>query len=79
MRATDPATYLRVAAVQLPKTLDISVEQKAPGGLAPDEWQILRTIIDLIKTNAPGGELGPTLQIIEDALRSERAQVIEVD
>jgi hypothetical protein len=47
-----------------------------PGGLDADEWQILRRVVDLIKASAPGGELGPTLQLIEHALRSDQAKVI---
>jgi hypothetical protein len=37
------------------------------------------SIVDLIKVNAPGGELGPKLELIETALRSERAQLIEAE
>jgi hypothetical protein len=36
-------------------------------------------VIDLIQANARGAELGPTLEIIETALRSEQAQLIELD
>ena len=77
VRLTDPATYLRVAAVLVPKELNVAVEQKTPGGLDVDEWQILRRIVDLIKANAPGAELGPVLETIENALRSESAKLIE--
>jgi hypothetical protein len=76
---TDPATYLRVAAVLVPKELNVAVEQKTPGGLDVDEWQILRRVIDLIKANAPGGELGPTLELIEIALRADAAKMIEAE
>jgi len=43
----------------------------APGNLDPDEWAILRRVIDLIKTNANGAELGPVLETIENALRAD--------
>jgi hypothetical protein len=77
VRMTDPATYLRVAAVLVPKELNVAVEQKTPGGLDAEDWQVLRRIVDLIKANAPGGELGPTLQMIENALRADQAKMIE--
>ena len=76
---TDPATYLRVAAVLVPKELNVAVEQKTPGSLEVEEWQILRRVVDLIKANAPGGELGPTLQRIENALRADQAKLIEAE
>lgn len=77
VRMTDPATYLRVAAVLVPKELNVAVEQKTLGGLDAEDWQVLRRIVDLIKANAPGGELGPTLQMIENALRADQAKMIE--
>jgi hypothetical protein len=30
----------------------------------------------LIKANAPGGELGPTLELIENSLRADQAKLI---
>ena len=54
-----------------------SVEQRTPGNLDPDEWAILRRVIDLIKQNANGAELGPVLETIENALRADRAKMIE--
>jgi hypothetical protein len=74
---TDPATYLRVAAVLVPKELNVAVEQRTPGNLDPDEWAILRRVIDLIKQNANGAGLGPVLQTIEDALRADQAKLID--
>ena len=54
----------------------ISVEQRTPGNLDPDEWAILRRVIDLIQANAKGAELGPVLETIENALRSDSAKLI---
>ena len=42
-----------------------------------EEWQILRRVIDLIKQNAGGAELGPVLETIENALRADQAKMIE--
>jgi hypothetical protein len=63
----------------VPKELNVAVEQKTPGSLEVEEWQILRRVVDLIKANAPGGELGPTLQRIENALRADQAKLIEAE
>jgi len=51
--------------------------REPPGNLDPDEWTILRRVIDLIQQNAKGAELGPVLQTIEDALRADQAKMIE--
>jgi hypothetical protein len=45
--------------------------------LDPDEWAILRRVIDLIQANAKGAELGPVLETIKNALRADQAKMIE--
>ena len=49
------------------------------GNLNPDEWAILRRVIDLIQANAKGAELGPVLETIENALRADQAKLIELE
>jgi hypothetical protein len=36
-------------------------------------------VVDLIKANAPGGELGPTLEMIETALIANQPKMIEAE
>ncbi len=73
----DPGKLATIAYGLLPRDVFISVEQRAPGNLDPDEWSILRRVIDLIQANAKGAELGPVLETIEAALRSDHALMIE--
>jgi hypothetical protein len=63
----------------LPPDVFISVEQRTPGNLDPDEWAILRRVIDLIQANAKGAELGPVLETIENGLRADQAKLIEAE
>ncbi len=67
------AKLAQIAYGLLPRDVFISVEQRTPGNLDPDEWAILRRVIDLIKANANGAELGPVLETIENALRADQA------
>jgi hypothetical protein len=74
----DPATLAKIAYGLLPRDVFISVEQRTPGNLDPDEWAILRNVIDLIQANAPkGAPLGPVLATIENALRAENATLVQ--
>jgi hypothetical protein len=59
LAVTEPGKLAQIACGLLPRDVFISVEQRAPGNLDPDEWAILRRVIDLIKQNADGAELGP--------------------
>jgi hypothetical protein len=73
----DPGKLAQIAYGLLPRDVFISVEQRTPGNLDPDEWAILRRVIDLIQTNAKGAELGPVLETIENALRADQVKMIE--
>ena len=74
---TDPGKLAQIAYGLLPRDVFISVEQRTPGNLDPDEWAILRRAIDLIQQNAKGADLGPVLETIERALRSDQAKLID--
>ena len=76
---TDPGKLAQIAYGLLPRDVFISVEQRTPGNLDPDEWAILRRVIDLIQVNAKGAELGPVLETIENALRADQAKMIEAE
>jgi hypothetical protein len=75
----DPGKLAQIAYGLLPRDVFISVEQRVPGNLDPDEWAILRRVIDLIQANAGGKELGPVLETIETALRADQAKLIEAE
>ena len=76
----DPGKLAQIAYGLLPRDVFISVEQRTPGNLDPDEWAILRRVIDLIKQNAKGAELGPVLETIETALlRADQAKLISAE
>jgi hypothetical protein len=77
LAATDPGKLAQIAYGLLPRDVFLSVEQRTPGNLDPDEWAILRRVIDLIQVNAPGGDLSSTLETIENALRADAAKLIE--
>lgn len=77
LAVTDPGKLAQIAYGLLPRDVFISVEQRTPGNLDPDEWAILRRVIDLIQANANGAELGPVLELLENALRADQAKMID--
>jgi hypothetical protein len=79
LAVTDPGKLAQIAYGLLPRDVFISVEQRTPGNLDPDEWAILRRVIDLIQQNAKGAELGPVLETIENALRADQAKMIDAE
>jgi hypothetical protein len=55
--------------------MNVAVEQRTPGGLAPEQWLALRRLIDIIE--ADGRELPQVLELMETALRADQAKLIE--
>jgi hypothetical protein len=76
VRVTGPSTYMRVVASILPKDILIGIENRLPGGLDPEDWNMLTRIVGVVR------ELAPTASgdQIEDALRSALAKpVVDVN
>jgi Family of unknown function (DUF5681) len=75
----DPGKLAQIAYGLLPRDVFISVEQRTPGNLDPDDWATLRRILDIIQASAPAGvEPGKIFETIENALRAEHATLIGV-
>ena len=79
--SVDVARFCSLAYSTLPKDILVTVEQRTlPGGLDPEEWALMRRVLDLIKANVPtDSNAGPAevFSIIEDALRARYAKPIE--
>lgn len=73
VRMTDPGAYLRVAAVLVPKEMNVSVEQRTPAGLDADDWERMIGLAKVMRDVAPDA----SLEQIEHALRSAFATEIE--
>jgi hypothetical protein len=77
---TDPARYLGVCSTLIPKDVAISIEQRAPGNLGPEDWAIVLEIMSAVKQSLPDAGSRPpgeVLQLVADALRAYDAKVIE--
>jgi hypothetical protein len=73
----EPATYLRVAAVLIPKEMKVEVDHRA-GPLNRAEVQMMRKLIDMIQANVPqGSDPAEVFAVLEDALRAHFARPID--
>jgi len=81
MRSRDVTKFVQLAYSTLPRDVLVTVENRSlPGGLDPDDWSLMRRVLDLIKANVPAdGNAGPgeVFDIIENALRAHYAKPIE--
>lgn len=75
---TDPGKLAQIAYGLLPRDVFITVDQRTPGNLEPDEWATLRRVLDIIQASVPNGaEPAKVFETIENALRSEYAKTID--
>src|SRR5262249_44032682 len=80
MAMREPGTLARMAYATLPKDILVSVEQRIPGGLAPEDWALLTQVLDLIRSAIPPDSNAPPAEVfgvIETALRAHFARAIE--
>lgn len=72
LAVTEPKALAQIAYGVLPRDILIGIEQRLPGGLDPDDWNMLVRIAGVVKELAPnaGGDE------IEDALRCALARPI---
>ena len=80
MAMREPGTLARMAYATLPKDILVSVEQRIPGGLSPEDWALLTQVLDLIRGAIPAGSNAPPAEVfgvIETALRAHFAREIE--
>jgi hypothetical protein len=79
MAQRHPDQLARMAYATLPKDILVSVEQRIPGGLSPEDWALLQQVLDLIRDNMPAGiNAAPAevLNVIAMALRIHYAKPV---
>lgn len=78
VRMTEPATYLRVAAVLVPKEMNVAVEQRQ-GPMDTHEMRLLRRLVDTIDACGAANiaDSETVLGWIEQDLRARLATPVE--
>src|SRR5262245_9260564 len=78
--ANDPSRFFAVAASLIPRDVAISIEQRLPGGLSPDDWSIAMGVFQAVKEALPDANSrapGEVLNFVLDAIKAHRAPLIE--
>jgi hypothetical protein len=73
----DPATLAKIAYGLIPRELAVSVEQRIPGALTPEQWGTLRSVLDAVEAANANGVPPETVSewIVED-LRARLARPV---
>ena len=81
MAKTEPARYAEFCGRLVPKDVSISIGQRLPGNLEPEDWEMVVEVMSAIKASIPdAGSLQPgqVMQHVLDVLRAHDAPMIEV-
>ena len=60
-----PAVFFATCARLLPNDVRVTVERSLPGNLSPTDWQIMREIVEAVKTAVPDAASQPAGQVLE--------------
>ena len=81
MRARDVTKFVQLCYSILPRDVLIAVEHRTlPGNLDPEDWHLMKQIIDTIKAAIPPGTNSAPSEIfavIDEALRAHFAKRLE--
>lgn len=80
MAKDEPAKFAQLAAGLVPKDILLSVTQRIPGGLDPDDWATTLAVLQAIKTALPDANSrspADVLQFVLEAIRAASGKLIE--
>jgi hypothetical protein len=80
MAKREPSRFADLCSRLIPKAVAISIEQRLPGGLSPDDWQLMLEVMGAIKQALPTAKQqqpGEVMQYVLDALNAHSAPLIE--
>src|SRR5262245_55593554 len=78
--ADDPSRFFAVASTLIPKDVAVTIEQRLPGGLSPEDWSIAMSVFEAVKQTIPDAgsrQPGEVMQFVADAIRAHSAKLVE--
>ena len=65
----DPATFAKLAVGLVPKGVLLSINAKLPGGMDPDDWQLVTEVMGAIKQSIPDANTRQPGEVLQHTLR----------
>ena len=76
----DPSLFFGICSRVLPKDVAVSITERTPGGLDPDDWQLLLSMLEAVRAAMPDAgqrQPGEVMQLVTEAIRMANAPTIE--
>lgn len=80
MATTEPIRFAELCARLIPKDVQISLSDRLPGNLSPDDWSVVMEVLQAVKGAVPNvdeRQAGEVLQLTLDAIRAHSAKVVD--
>ena len=74
-----PIQLAELCSRLIPKDVSVTLQQRLPGNLEPDEWAAMVELLGAIKSQLPGDDRKPgeIAQLVTEALRLHSAKLVE--
>ena len=69
----DPATFAKLAVGLVPKDVLLSINARLPGGMDPDDWQLVTEVMGAIKQSIPDANTRQPGEVLEHTLAALRS------
>ena len=70
---TNPVTFFAVCARLIGSVVKLTIERSLPGNLSTQDWQMMREIVDAVKTAIPDAANRPAGAVLEHVLSALKA------
>jgi hypothetical protein len=79
MATKEPTRFADLCSRLIPRDVQLTLQQRLPGNLEPDEWAAMVELLGAIKSQLPGDDRKPgeIAALVTDALRLHGAKVVE--
>ena len=62
---TNPAVFFVTCARLIPNDVRVTVQQQLPGNLSPEDWAMMREIVETVKQALPGAVSAPPGDVLK--------------
>ena len=79
MAKKDPGRFAGLCSQLIPRDVQLSIEQRPPGSLSVEDWQLMTQVLEGVKQALPGAGSRPPSEIlgyVVEAIRAHSATVI---
>jgi hypothetical protein len=76
MARKEPSRFADFCSRLIPRDVSVTLQQKLPGGLQPDDWQLALAVFQAVKDALPDTNQRQPTEVMEFVLQAIRAHCV---